>query len=949
MEKQENKNIKLNKIIIITFFFIIALSTLIRVLASVDVRKISKDGKEYVYFELQHSLSDAGYKYYGYGYTVSVVAPGGHVIATEYLENSEFSPFMDGNVEKVEISSRTLLEEKINIPEDYLSMRDLTIYLNARMGIKKDNVLTYAYDSYDGSSAPGMPYLDSGTVKLDSRTVPLNKDGKGIKNGIEHEYGISWSLATQFNLRQHFGIPITFDLPPIPWDRYKVEYREIGTDKTVSSEKPYQDFETSKTVTEYPESVNGYEYSGFYKIDKINSSNIKTAGNPIEGDSTTLNLKKNADRYIITFYYNKVDPSQIGKPVTVEIEYREDTSTGNKLLNNKTVIGGELSQFNLNCEKIDEYICKGYYVIGQATEYFYDTKASFIIGKENYSKPVNDKLKIIFIYEKIPYVSGPKCTPEVLGNSNTINITMKKIDFENATEININNANIKIDEFNSGKDSKGNIVEGSHGFNYFDVYIGNSNNYNFMSFDNKSKEIEASFIIPKNIFTKSTTDPNRYTTHIDILYAATCTCYDGRTDFDGDDGWAMDQGSILVNINLIENKPPSALFDYFTIKKIDMQEYGEIINKAYIGEEVTIRNKAHDPNGNEDISHIIYTLKDRNNKQYTVKILNIDGESYFLDTQNIDGENIKYLGVTNNGDLKLRFLTYETWMVSQYVEDIEALNDIYTSNITTEELILKPNAVIEDNINYRFPVTAPFNGKQNRVVMFNSKYSYVADYFNGTGIKINHNRDNWEIKSLNNQDLNTIYFDNNINSYIEDNVLKIKYQKLDDVKIMFKEPGDYLLRLQVSDTTGNVSEWVEKTVKVNNDLIPIVQANLSETVHRNSSGEAIMSINNILTYSNDDDIATLESIRYRYNTNNDGVNSNNFEDENWIDLGLNSTLKTRNLGKYQFEITVKESFGQETLDEYITNADYKRGKILLYTEVDNIDPKVTIFKIMTVE
>lgn len=904
---------------------------------------VERDGIMYVYFELDHNVTNAQYKYYGYGYTVSVTL-NGQVIHSEFMENSEFEPYMEGGKEKVNIKVETLMD-KIGLATEYFSMNDLIIYLNGRIGIKKDGVVTHAYDSYDGSSAPGMPRLETGTVKLDGRTVPLNKDGKGIKDGIEHEYGVNWTGATEKNLELHFGIPIELPGPILAWDRYKVEYREIGTDKNVRSEKPYVKFESNTTITEYPLTVNGYEYSGKYKIDRIDPNNNKTPGSIQTGNSASVNIQKNANIYTIVFYYEKADPSETGSPVTIDIEYREETSTGKELLNKKTILSTERAVFNISSEKKDEYECVGLYVIGQDTEYFYSTNASFTISKEAYCKPVNGKLKVIFIYDKIPYVSIPKCSPDVYGDSNIINITMKRKDFESATEITVNNAILKIDDFDAGRDGNGNLVEGSHNFNNFDVYVGDGGNYYYTSYDNKSREISTSFKVPKSIFTQSSADANLYTTNIDVAIAATCVCYDGRPDADGDDGWAMNQNLLTININLIENRPPVADFSYYTQKKINGEIKGSINERAYVGQEVVVKNKAYDPNGKEDIDKLVYTLKDSSGKQYKVNFLILQGDMYFLDSENVNGDNIIFAGTTDDGDIKLIFTTEETWTINQYVVDIEGLNDIYEESIMTEILRLRPSAVIEDNINYRYPVTQPYNGKQNRIVMLDSSYSYVAEFYEGlTGVIINHNRDNWEIEPLNNQDPDSIKFSTSINKTTEDNIIKIKYQNLNNVKMMFKQTGQYKIRLQVTDTQGNVSEWTEKIITINIDSSPIVNVVLPVKEYRNSSGIAEVKISNISTHSTDEDEVVVENIKYRYDSNNDG----RFEDESWFMLE-DYILRTSNLGKYQFMITVKENFGQETLKEYISDEDYKRGSTILQTEIDNIAPDITDFKIITTE
>lgn len=57
---------------------------------------------------------------------------------------------MDGSKEKVAMATSALQQDKLNIPEDYISRSDLIMYLNTRIGIKESGVVTYACDGYKG-------------------------------------------------------------------------------------------------------------------------------------------------------------------------------------------------------------------------------------------------------------------------------------------------------------------------------------------------------------------------------------------------------------------------------------------------------------------------------------------------------------------------------------------------------------------------------------------------------------------------------------------------------------------------------------------------------------------------------------------------------------------------------------------------------------------------------
>ncbi len=216
-------------------------------------------------------------------------------------------------------------------------------------------------------------------------------------------------------------------------------------------------------------------------------------------------------------------------------------------------------------------------------------------------------------------------------------------------------------------------------------------------------------------------------------------------------------------------------------------------------------------------------------------------------------------------------------------------------------------------------------------------------------ITIDHSKDIWEIEPLDGQNINSVKFERDINKLITGNVLNARYEPL-NIKMMFKEPGRYKIRLQVTDTDGNVSEWTEQVLTINGDLQPTVTADVNPKYYRNTSKVAKISFY-ALPQSQDKDLAFIESIGYKFDSNNNG----NFEDETLNTTGITSnevnidgyiythiTIDTNKVGKYQFIINSKEKFNQEAIDKYIIETDYKSASIVLQTEVDNIQPVATL-------
>ncbi|WP_152667838.1 PKD domain-containing protein [Aneurinibacillus tyrosinisolvens] len=154
---------------------------------------------------------------------------------------------------------------------------------------------------------------------------------------------------------------------------------------------------------------------------------------------------------------------------------------------------------------------------------------------------------------------------------------------------------------------------------------------------------------------------------------------------------------------------------------------------------------------------------------------------------------------------------------------------------------------------------------------------------------------------------------------------KIKIVTSPDKKtrtVLFKEPGDYVARLKVTNAAGNTSEWYEFPIIIYPDLKPEASFYVSKAQIRDAANGRQATINlEDTTVSPDSDIITKRTWKYRYDSNNDG----NFEDESWVLLSDNNnptpSLVTSKVGKYQFELYVEESFGQPTIPEFIGPAD----------------------------
>lgn len=952
----EKKNINIKRAVIfgsIAAFFIATILLMYSAFAEVKEVRLFEEkgtGREYLYFEIDHIFSNAKYKYYGYGYTVSIYdksrnqfldLKGGR--KQVFISNKDFGSSFDGNIEKVKIYIDKLFE-KTGVEAEYFFSNSLTVYLNGRIGIKVDEKgdaknwrLVHLYDSLEGDVVLGMPegHEIGSYTTLEDGTAPLNGDGLGIKNALPYYYGISWSTGTQSNLAQNFNIKYDVKASAL-YDGLFVEYKyngeRIGYDPIRQFDKEHKNLEIDINMP------SGFLYNGKYEKGVFYNRSMVSG----EGDNITVDIKKATDSYTSKCHHIVIECEKLpstGTPVSVDVEYRLNSKTGEKVSNSKTVTGYVNTLFNLSSERLDDYICKKYIVIGQTEKEIEGTSASFKMNSESWSTLLNGKLKIIFIYEERPVVIIPKCEPRFDGLIGSTTITMKRSVFDSLEKISVQNATFGIENLTVGQDKDRNPVEGEHKFDTFDFYVyvnGKGNSPFEAKWDNIGHNANLSFDVSKTMFAKIS--DTTYRANIDVDYVTFCSCKGAGFCL-----WTWHE----VIVNIIENKPPKAL--YYPVTRVE-QANGDIriIDDVYINHEATILNEASDPNGYEDIDYINYSFVSEKMDRFYLKMTKDKGNGiFYVDENTLEDAGIQFLGITETGNVRLIFKTGETWTVNQLVADIEGLQDIYTNTITPVELNLQPIAKITDVYAYRFPTGIAFSGKQNRTIGLSGSTSRVAGFLQGTDTYIDHEKDCVEIIPLESQNINNVYFENNIEYVIEDNILKLTDVNFLVQNLMFKEMGKYMVRLQVTDTKGNISEWAEQIIYIVEDSAPVIDFNLDSKYFRNSGTKMANIQFYVEAFSSDNDFADISEIKYKFDSNNDGY----FEDETYKTENLTVseitidgvkhkqvTLKSFDVGKYQFYVTAKDTFGQDTIYKYINSEDYKTGSLSKIAEIDNYAP-----------
>lgn len=170
---------------------------------------------------------------------------------------------------------------------------------------------------------------------------------------------------------------------------------------------------------------------------------------------------------------------------------------------------------------------------------------------------------------------------------------------------------------------------------------------------------------------------------------------------------------------------------------------------------------------------------------------------------------------------------------------------------------------------------------------------------------------------------------------------------LKEQHVLFKTPGIYKISLRVENTAGHKSEWYTRNLTIIEDSPPVADFFVQSAFLRNPTQGNLARLQlSDMSYSDDGDIISQRTWRYKFDNNNNG----SFDDESWIVFSdVNETTPYVNVpkvGKYMFELNIVETFGEETIEEFITPADTRTANTLSKplgekrTEVINSRPAV---------
>ncbi|MDK2919966.1 MAG: hypothetical protein PWQ37_2699 [Candidatus Petromonas sp.] len=173
------------------------------------------------------------------------------------------------------------------------------------------------------------------------------------------------------------------------------------------------------------------------------------------------------------------------------------------------------------------------------------------------------------------------------------------------------------------------------------------------------------------------------------------------------------------------------------------------------------------------------------------------------------------------------------------------------------------------------------------------------------------------------------------------NIKGLKITNDGKLDLLFKKDSNYKVSIYVEDTRGK-SSTTDGILKIKNDIAPLAELITSDIHYREDDGIAKIKIKKN-GRSLDGDLLTVNNLRYKIDTDNDG----NFDDESFINLSNNLLeqevqLNRDRVGKILLDYTVKEDLTPETIPNFVNSNDYLSHHVTKVIEVDNLAPHTSL-------
>ena len=366
---------------------------------------------------------------------------------------------------------------------------------------------------------------------------------------------------------------------------------------------------------------------------------------------------------------------------------------------------------------------------------------------------------------------------------------------------------------------------------------------------------------------------------------------------------------------------------------------------AYVDDTLTITPTLKDEN--IETCTVVWTLM-RKNKAGKYEAV----DATALPANIFDDKPIWDLGL-HGGNIRITKDGY--YRLDAIITDAEGHSETFSS--TEIRIYDVPHAVISDKADYRWNGGA-FQFKESRKFTLDGNASYVNDSTGDAKHQLNRALDEWSITPLDGQNAEDIYVGataeatTRLNS-TDSTCFNPGKNSFDEV-LAILAPGRYRVDYRVTNTYGKRSPITTQEIVIVEDTAPIITGYSQPSVKRGSADDGattIISISGLNIQSKDLDIVRNHwSIDLIYDAGNDGYQNDSWEtvdnanvsvDRNKPDeVLLTVEVPKERLGKYQFRVSVKEEFGQETLP-IIPDEKRKSATKTFDTQIDNVQPNGT--------
>ncbi|WP_256759889.1 PKD domain-containing protein [Cohnella sp. WQ 127256] len=156
---------------------------------------------------------------------------------------------------------------------------------------------------------------------------------------------------------------------------------------------------------------------------------------------------------------------------------------------------------------------------------------------------------------------------------------------------------------------------------------------------------------------------------------------------------------------------------------------------------------------------------------------------------------------------------------------------------------------------------------------------------------------------------------------------------------LFKKEGTYNVKLTVCNSYG--CDTRERFITVKPDKPPIMETSSITPVYRQSYNEnkALIELEDY-SYSSDGDIIVSRTVAVAFDTKNDGCANDGYTTLTSV-AGKRYSYFAPEVGNYCFKVMATETFGEPTIPQFITAADYRSGVSEVKVNVDNYAPSTS--------